>query len=351
MAGLQGFRRALSVAIGALFVAGLGALALTPPGARAIPARSVEQMADEIGAPVMEHLRRGHVAGRSGQVMLVPRPHHYLVGQWDLRTLWTATPETFVSHPNPWSYLTRVPIIFYGRDVARRGVQIEDPVDVADIAPTYADLLGVESFVTDGASLAGGLLNRSSKLRAIATIVLDGGGWNVLQNHPRAWPALANLVEAGTSYVNATVGSAPSLTGAIHSTMGTGRYPRAHGIPNNPWLTLADPGTLRIPTVSERWDEARGNKPVVAMSGFESPHVGMIGHGAQRPGGDRDVAVFWDSVHSRWRTNTAFYRLPGYLLPTDKDRLATYEREMDGSDGIEDGLLLDPELEEMRDPL
>jgi predicted AlkP superfamily pyrophosphatase or phosphodiesterase len=140
------------------------------------------------------------------------------------------------------------------------------------------------------------------------------------------------------------------LTGAIHSTMGTGRYPRAHGIPNNPWLTLTDPQTLRVPTVSELWDEAQGNEPVVAMTGFESPHVGMIGHGSQRRGGDRDVAVFWDSAHSSWRTNAEFYRAPGYLLPTDKDKLASYEMELDGTDGFEDGSWLGHRLEELAAP-
>jgi predicted AlkP superfamily pyrophosphatase or phosphodiesterase len=353
MARAAGSQRLLVVAIGAIALAAVGARVLQSPDSFGGTAgtRTLEEMADEIGAPVMEHLRRGHVPGRSGDIMLVPRPHRYLVGEWDLRTLDTANPETFVSHPNPWDYLARVPIIFYGPGVVEGKGEVESAVDVADLAPTYARMLGMRSFEADGTALEQVAGPSVPRLRAIVTIVLDGGGWNTLRSHPHSWPNIHRLARSGTTFANATIGSAPSLTGAIHSTMGTGRYPLEHGIPTNPWLTLTNPATLRVPTVSELWDEATNNSPIVAMTGFEAPHVGMIGHGAQRPGGDRDIAAFWESRHSAWRTNEAFYRLPAYLKPTDTASLAAYERKLDAADGLTDGTWLGHSLGKLRDPL
>src|SRR5688572_11563113 len=68
-----------------------------------------DEMAEGIGTDVMRHLNRGHVPGRSGEIMLVPKPHNFLIGDWDLTTLGTDTPTLSTSHPNPWSYLARIP--------------------------------------------------------------------------------------------------------------------------------------------------------------------------------------------------------------------------------------------------
>jgi predicted AlkP superfamily pyrophosphatase or phosphodiesterase len=306
-------------------------------------------MADAIGADVMTHLHRGHVPGRSGEVMLVPKPHRYLTGEWDLRTLGSDNPETFVSHTNPWAYLAAVPLIFYGPGYAPEGLEVTADVDLTDVAPTYARLLGLRGFEADGKALDDISATDATPPRVIMTVVLDGGGWNVLRRHPDSWPAIAELSAEGTAYVNATIGSAPSLTGPIHSNLGTGRYPVTHGVPTNPWLTTLDPSTLRVPTVSEVWDEHTGNSAVVAMMGYEDPHVGMIGHGAQRAGGDRDIAVFWGRDQFAWRTNELYYELPDYLVPTDTSALEAYERDLDLDDGARDGVWLGNPLDLMRE--
>jgi Type I phosphodiesterase / nucleotide pyrophosphatase len=121
--------------------------------------------------------------------------------------------------------------------------------------------------------------------------------------------------------VNATLGSAPSITGALHATFGTGSYPREHGIPGNQmrgadakntdtWLQNADPRYLELPTVSELWDEQNGNRPIVATVSYEGWHLGMIGHGAQRHGGDKDIAVLWEAEDDNWFINEDYYELP-----------------------------------------
>src|SRR5918996_6544037 len=101
-------RRVLVVVGLALIVAGAAAYALQPE--RGVPsgAPTQDEMARSIGTSVMDHVFLGHVPGRSGEIMLVPKPHRYLIGEWDLTTLDTNTPDFSTSHPNPWDYLTRV---------------------------------------------------------------------------------------------------------------------------------------------------------------------------------------------------------------------------------------------------
>lgn len=325
-------------------------------------ARTEEQMANELGAPVMEHIYRGHVEGRSGEIMLVPKPHNYVIGDWDLRTLGTGDPDRVISHPNPWDYLTRVPIILYGPDyIGSQGVDEERPVDIADLAPTYSQLLGMETEVEYEGEPLIDPPQTDKKPKVIFTVVIDGGGWNVLQYHPGSVPNIDALRSDGVTYTNATIGSAPSITGALHATFGTGVYPRTHGIPGNrmrspegenidAWLQDADPRYLETPTMSELWDEQNNNEPVIATVSYEGWHLGMIGHGAQREGGDKDVAVLWEALDNAWFINEEYYELPEYLETTDLARLERYERAMDPRDGLEDGNWFGHGLEELQEP-
>ncbi|MBA3430869.1 MAG: alkaline phosphatase family protein [Actinobacteria bacterium] len=355
-------KRVMIVGGVALLLAILAAYVLRPETGAPAGAPELAQMADSLGAGLMEDLHRGHVPGRSGDIMTVPRPYRYIVGEWDLTTLGTATPWLATSHPNPWSYLQRVPYVFYGPGYVPEGLQVEREVDIASMAPTYASLVGLEGFEADGAPLTEITDVATGKPpKVVFTLVLDGGGWNVLQNYPDSWPALRALGRKGTSYTNATIGSAPSITGALHATFGTGSYPIRHGLPGNQlrqpsgritdaWLEAADPHFLRIPTVSELWDEATGNKATVATVSYEGWHLGMIGHGAQREGGDKDVAALWEFETNEWWVNEDYYSLPDALRETDVARLESYEEALDERDGVPDGLWFDHSLEELQDP-
>jgi hypothetical protein len=115
------------------------------------------------------------------------------------------------------------------------------------------------------------------------------------------------------------------------------------------WLQNADPRFLKEPTVSELWDESNGNVPIVGTVSYEGWHLGMIGHGAQRDGADKDLAVLWESENREWWTNDDFYRLPSYLQRTDLARLERYEEELDERDGVTDGLWFGHTLDELRD--
>ncbi len=351
-------KRVLVVVAVALAAALAGALLLRPE--RGVPegAPTEAEMAAEVGTPVMQHVYRGHLPGRSGEVVLVPKPHHFLISDWDLTSLGTDRPFLGSTHPNPWDYLTRVPIIFYGAGV-RKGAVVDEPIDIANLAPTYARLLGID-LDAEAEPLEGAVDYTAKPPKVIFNVVIDGGGWNALQEHPGSTPTIDALRRQGTTYVNATIGSAPSVTGALHATFGTGSYPRTHGMPGHVvrneqgelvdvYLDNADPRYLALPTVSELWDERNGNKPVVATVAFEGWHLGMIGHGAQRQGGDKDVAVLWERDEEHWWTNEDYYTLPSYLQTTDMAKLESYERALDGRDGLADGAWFGHRLEELQE--
>ena len=359
--------RSFVVAVVAIAVAAVAAFALRPE--RGVPedAPTLDAMARSVGAAIMRNVYRGHVPGRSGDIMLVPKPHRYIIGAWDLTTLGSARPELYTSHPNPWSYLTRVPIILRWPGRVRRGLEVWDAVDIADLAPTYAAVLGLDDFTSAGTRLRDAFeRGGGTPPKLIFTVVIDGGGWNALEEHPDSHPTIDRLRAQGTTYTNATLGSAPSITGALHATFGTGDYPLKTGIPGNQmrspsgevdeegdprvdtWLQNADPRYLREATVSELWDEANANKPVVGTVSYEGWHLGMIGHGAQRAGGDKDFAVTWDAAENEWWINEDYYELPDYLASQDVDRLARYERELDRRDGIPDDLWFGHSLDELQ---
>jgi predicted AlkP superfamily pyrophosphatase or phosphodiesterase len=374
-------QRVLIVVALALVAAGVAAYALRPETGVPEGAPTQDEMASQIGSDIMTNLYRGHVPGRSGELMLVPKPHSFLIGEWDLRTLGTDTPTMSTSHPNPWNYLARVPIIVNGKGWAPEGEVVDRETDIAALAPTYANILGMQRPSDEPAADASEEIARGEALQEITTflekrrrpkviftVVIDGGGWNALQQHADSWPFIDELRDTSTTYTNAHIGSAPSITGALHATFGTGVYPIEHGIPGNQmrgedgkntdtWLQNADPRYLEVPTVSEQWDEHNDNKPVVATVSYEGWHLGMIGHGAQREGGDKDIAVLWeardenDEPLNEWFVNEDYYELPSYLQEADLETLESYEEQLDGRDGLDDGTWYGKTVEELQEPL
>jgi hypothetical protein len=353
-------KRVIAVVALALVVALAAWFVLRPEEGVPDDAPTETEMARSVGTEVMRHLYLGHVPGRSGEVLMVPKPHHFLISNWDMTQLAGPTPPLGSTHPNPWSYLTRVPIVAHGPNVPK-GLTVEDPVDIAAIAPTYAEILGMTDFHAEADPLDEVVSNAPKPPKLIFTVVIDGGGWNALQQHPDSWPTIRSLMDEGVTYVNATIGSAPSITGALHATFGTGVYPRTHGLPGHVmrdgdgkrvdvYLDAADPRFLEAPTVSEIWDVSNANRPIVGTFAFEGWHLGMIGHGAQRQGGDKDIAVLWEREEQEWWTNEDYYSLPPGIEEFDTTRLAEYEEELDARDGLTDGAWFGHSVEELREP-
>ena len=80
--------------------------------------------------PIGTLLERGYYRGRSADLFIVQKPY------------WLASKDG-TSHGTPFSYDTHVPVIFLGRGI--RAGRYDENVRTADIAPTLAALLGVNT--------------------------------------------------------------------------------------------------------------------------------------------------------------------------------------------------------------
>jgi predicted AlkP superfamily pyrophosphatase or phosphodiesterase len=338
-------RRALAVLAACVVVAVACTRDEPAPGPPA-GAPAVEDMARALGRDVVGSLHRGYVPNRSGEILLVPEPWT-VVGRWGREIRGPDDPRT--SHATPWAYHQRVPIILYGPGYVRSGVRPDRPVDVTDIAPTLGSVIGSSFVAPDGEVLGEALRpDRVPAPPGVAVVIaLDGVGWNVLERWPEEWPVLRRLALEGTTYTNATIGSAPPLTAPIHANMGTGAYPRTHGMPeivgrlpdgsiDEVYLSEGDPSLLEAETLADAWDRQTGGRAWAGLVGFETWHLGMLGHGAQLEGADHDVAVLWDRDDLEFWVNEDFYELPDYLPSTEV--LGERLRELDRSDGALDGL-------------
>jgi hypothetical protein len=284
------------------------------------PVPSFEEQACSLPAQWLELTRRGYFAPRSGQIALLPRyPAYFAQGG----TGWT--------HSGPWPYLQKVPIAFYGPGVIPSVGEVARRATVADVAPTIMTLLRGSFRTEDGRRLrevANTRLPESKPPKLILTVVWDGGGWNALRQWPNDWPNLARIMSEGVTYTNAIVGSSPSVTPSVHTTLGTGVFPATHGITGIP-VRYEDGSVgdvfsrgessrfLRVPTVAELWDERNRNRALIGMVGYEPWHLGMIGQGAERPGGDKDDAVWLDVETNEWITNEKHYHLPSAFEDTE----------------------------------
>jgi Type I phosphodiesterase / nucleotide pyrophosphatase len=285
----------------------------------------------------LERIRRGTYPGRSPDVVLVPKAPNYF-GNYTLTT-----------HSGPWAYLQRVPLVLFGPGFVRPGGRVDAgrAPTVADLAPTTAELIGTPW----PAGRRGRILHealvparrRPGRPRLVVTIVWDGGGDNVLERWPGAWPELRRLMRGGTWYAGATVGSSPSVTPAVHATIGTGVFPDVHGIVDIPVRTgdgIQDayagnsPRLLEVGTLADIHDRATGNRAKVALLAERNWHLGMLGHGSLATGGDKDIAVLFDQA-GRPLTNPDAYSLPRYIR--DAPGLGGYVRPLDAGDGRIDG--------------
>lgn len=286
---------------------------------------------------LMRRVRRGTRLDRSPDIIFVPRePNSF--GGWILTT-----------HSGPQDYLQKVPIVFYGPGHIKPAgdIELDREVTVADIAPTVAELLGIP-FPKDrpGRAIDEALLpeeRRAEPPRLVFTVVWDGGGWNVLDEWPDAWPHLKSLMEGGTSVTEAIVGSSPSVTPATHTNIGTGAFPRQHGIVDIPVRIDGNiTGSFRdrnaqyllLDTLADIYDPLVGNAAEVGLIAYKMWHAGMLGHGSLLEGADKDILALIEKS-AKTVTNDAYYSLPSYLdgFPGfDK-----YVEQVDASDGQRDG--------------
>lgn len=336
-----------------------GACAQTASSPSVPPARQGEAVASDLAlaACAMPHeqlvrIWRGVHPTRSGDIIVVPAEPNFLGSSFP--------------HSGPWEYLQRVPMLWYGPGFIRPVGRVDRPVTMADVAPTQAALLGFDFTAPDGAPMSEALapsVGRGDLPRLIVTVVWDAGGRDVIDEWSEVTPTLAALIEKGAWYENATVGSSPSITPAVHATLGTGAFPMRTGqvdteVRIGPDLVRSGglgPGLLMEPTLADLYDRAMGNEPLVGLVATVTWHLNMMGHGSMWGGGDRDVAVLRTTSDdegaegTEWNLqdrNALFFTLPSYV--NDFPPLSSYAGVADLADGIADGTWRGHEFAELR---
>ena len=283
---------------------------------------------------------------RTHDLIIVPHPPNYMGSITD------------TSHSGPYDFLQKVPLVFYGPGhISQSGtVDLGRRVSLVDLAPTFAAAMDFEFLGRDGRAISEILNEDQDPPKLIVTAVIDGGGWNVLDLWSGRWPRIQELMKRGTSIDNATVGSSPSITPAIHTNLSTGLYPRDHGVTaivvrtkegdltetfapvgeNTGVLNMDATISLTKTTLADEWDLANDNE---ALIGTVSPgflQIGMVGSGAAVLGGDKDIVAVLAKKTGDWGINPDLYSLPGYVNTAVRGP-ARDKRAVDRSDGLVDG--------------
>jgi hypothetical protein len=292
------------------------------------------QQACALDDELLVRLWRGSFKGRSEELLWVPRYPNYHGGFY--------TP----GHAGPWDYLQNVPLVLYGpKRIRASGAPLHRPAGIVDVYPTIGRLTRV-----DLAPRAGDVLRPALKPKVpgrpklVVVVVWDGVGRNVLERWPNAWPTLRSLEARGTSFVDAMVGSSPSNTPPVHANLGTGTYPRVHGVTGIKQrvefgdvvfaLDGRETSTLRVSTFADQIDQAFGGASEVGLVGYSSWQLGMLGHGAGWPGGDEDHLAMLGEP-GRVMGNGAYYDTPSYLR--EFPGFEAHADAVDRSDGKADG--------------
>jgi Type I phosphodiesterase / nucleotide pyrophosphatase/Sulfatase len=296
--------RAAVAGLGLAFVAGGSALGTSLRRlARPDPRPVLEATARDVGSEYLELVTRAYHPERSGDLQLLVTPYSTSNYRQESVALLPNDPRS--SHAVVWMYGQRVPIVVWSPGLIEPQDH-DERVSLADLAPTAARLMGFDAFrAADGAPLPGMPQAPATPLRVIVTFVIDGGGWNVLRTWPDAWPSLRRLLREGATYRNAISGSFPAVTASTHATIGTGAFPRTHGItghnvrrwsgPVKAWGEpgRVDPSFLLEPTLADRWTSQTHDRAWVGEIGYQVWHVGMLGRGG-RPLGELPVGVYWN---------------------------------------------------------
>ncbi len=322
----------------------------------ALPKKAYLRDACRLPPKWVKRIHRGWAPGgiRDYDLVIVPKPPNYM--------------GTFVntSHSAPYDFLQKVPLIFYGKGFveALGRVELDREPTIADLAPTYAELMDFGAFPERTATALTEVLKETDETPAlIVTAVIDGGGWNALEEWPDAWPRIAQMIDEGANVEEAIVGSSPSITPATHTNLSTGTFPRYHGVtaiavraddgsivgsfseaPGNPGPAVMDPRvTLTKTTIADLWDRANDNEPLVGMLAAGNLQLGMIGHGAALEGGDNDIAAILS--RGEWATNPELYSLPEYVntdVPGPEGDVDAIDRADGEADGKWRGHAIEP---------
>jgi hypothetical protein len=300
----------------------------------------IRRACEEVPHDALLRTWRGMRPDRSGEIQIIPFEPDFVSGG--------------LTHATPFDHTQEIPLLLYGTGI-RPGVY-EQPVTLADLAPTLGAVLGFPFDTADGDPQTQALLpeDRREPPRLLVTLVWDSAGTNVLERWPDAWPTLRAMARDGAWFTNAQVGASPSNTPVGHATIGTGAFPRRNGFVDeyirvNGRLQKPNengPAFLLEPSLADLYDLAMGNEPKVAAIATLAAHIMMMGHGALWGGGDQDIAITREKESGptagaesvTWNLTSdmrPFYRLPDYA--NELPPITAYLETLDRADGAADG--------------
>ena len=306
--------------------------AVLPPQARHI--------ANAVPREILERVHNGYFPAMSGDIVTVPLGFNYFDGG--------------ISHSTALGYTQDIPMVWYGPGVIPGPRTVTRAVTSADQAPTLAAITGLTEFeAPDGVPMDEVIDPGAPRPKLIVTFVWDAAGTYVLGLWPDKWPNLKRLMSEGVTYTKATVGSAPSSTAPVHATMGTGAFPRRHGILDNvqrfpdgnigdPWTP--GPSSMLLPTFADYYGAALGDRVEIGTFATLNWHLGMMGTSTAFDDGKRQLAVLRERGGDEgaegisWGlsdTQAEYYRFPDYL--NDLPDITAYYGVADAADGAMDG--------------
>ena len=328
------------------------ATSLPPPPGGASARAVIEQTCADNSKEVLVRTWRGIMPGRSGNLQIISRFPDYI--------------GAGLTHSSPYDYTQEVPLFLYGPGFIKPGV-IDEPVTLADLAPTTGALLDFPFDAPDGTVQTEALQQDRPLPRLVVTLVWDSGGMNVLNAWPKDWLYLKSIMGEGAWFTDASVGASPSNTPTGHATIGTGAFPAEHGMVDE-YVKVNNriekpnangPAFMVLPTLADLYDRAMDNEPEVGALATLSAHLMMIGHGSQWTGGDQDIAVArekedaatgGDETAVSWSLTSGmapFYEIPEYV--NELPKIDRFNDELDSMDGARDGMWRDNSIEQFHD--
>jgi Type I phosphodiesterase / nucleotide pyrophosphatase len=283
-----------------------------PPVASPKPT-SAERLRVERAA-FLEMFARAYYPGRSGQIMVVPR-------EGDILT--RPGVDVPFMHGSPWSYDTRIPLLFWGPRYVRSG-RPQEAVSQEDVAPTLARALGLSMRDVTGHVLTSALKTGAPAPKVAVLLVLDAFRGDYLDRYVAQIPTLSRLRREGAFFEKARVTHLPTITSVGHATIATGTEPRFHGIVANTAYNRVkgevqdaypslSPENLAAPALADLLNFETDGKAVILVQTSTSGASGLAGHGACIFNGRPIAYASYSFTSGKWETNPRCFRLPDYL--------------------------------------
>lgn len=339
-------------ALGVLVVTALMSLGLSEPkmgpasaakGAKLLPLKEIFQRSvSDFSGDIFLRTQNGNILLEERDLQPASLLKSHITEGGKTREL---PPHAMSMHGYAWDYDVQIPLAFFDPQNAYvkpgiyKGIAVQQ-----DIVPTLARILGIappsraagrvleEALVGNGKTAkTKGVAHRP---RAILVFVQDQVGWQYLRAHPDSHPFYSKLLNSGAMFPDAQVGHVDVETSVGHAGIGTGAYPKDHGVTSNnffhpgTWQTIpafAVPfsgenvregysGFFFAPTLSDVWSKARGGKAkIFAMASAGRASISMGGHGAMFKGAQKTSVLFFNEEGANagsYTTDPENYELP-----------------------------------------